>query len=1140
MLTLTEYSGLVSRFEYDVLYRQIATYISTTPNGPANLWRTKVDFNPGGIVGGLSQNYIRTRINDAVDPVNGHETYTYSDGFGRKIQTRIESETAGQYRVSDIQYDARSTVKLRTLAYFSAGSAYTPLNPQQPGKTFEFDAIGRVVRDTPPQGDVDSPTGDLITSYRYNNDPWVTVQTDPEGKVKRMYHDARGNVVRITEVTSSGDHDTHYTYDLLNHLVGVTDAANNITTLTYDSLGQKTSMVDPDMGNWSYSYDAIGRIIEQTDAKGQKIKSFYVDSQQAQEPLGRLLRKEIYDNSQALVETVTIEYDTSDDPAYTVYPGQVYRITDGQGSSKNSYDARSRTVKSTQHLNINNTDYTVQLTYDDADRPSQLIYPNSVATLAYTYDTGGHLSRIESTDGTGTNEVFYVPGVFNELGQLTGVNFGNGLTTTLDYYTNSKRMKSLRTSAPGTGFHQDLAYTYDKTNNVKSITDATYTSGTASSTITNIQYDDLHRVTSLDATAQGVKTYSYDKLGNVVTNTEAGSGNYQYSVTQPHAVASANGTSYAYDANGNMTTRGTQALTYDPRNRLTQVVDGSTTVTYGYNEFDERLWKQVGSDLTVWVGGGIYEEKNGKVLCHVLADERRIATFEPYGTIAGLIEQTPVFAGTRDLLMWPLRAGRAGYSLLVATLSLCLVMCLRPLLARPIQQHAHRHDETLDAEVTWRRRPHFYLRSPWRQFITGFTACAMLFIALPQEAVATAGVPDYGPVFYYYHGDHLGSSSILTDREGDLVQHYGYTAFGKERYKNNTQAFSVSNRYTDQIFDEETGLYYYGARYYDPALARFIQPDTIVPAPNDPQSLNRYSYVNNNPLKRTDPTGHSFFSDLFDDIGAAFQSVIDFVRHDVVEFFKDEILQPLIAFTIGFVLSGGNVIVGLAAASATAVLDTGVGRSLIKSTAKEVFDDVFGLKPRAAFIVSSIVVHMVVAAAFEYTYASLVTKPAAEIKPFDPNNPTASEANLIANPTGYDSGGAELFDPSGNLNPLFNPASKLGKGSKVVTLFNAQGDALAIVGQKIVDGNPFGLNTIHTAAIFRSASAQGIIPSGMLGGLSCACHTTTNAALLKVGLSDTVGSITGNWSTTVTDIVYGPYGGQAGILAGYNADRTRE
>jgi RHS repeat-associated protein len=62
-------------------------------------------------------------------------------------------------------------------------------------------------------------------------------------------------------------------------------------------------------------------------------------------------------------------------------------------------------------------------------------------------------------------------------------------------------------------------------------------------------------------------------------------------------------------------------------------------------------------------------------------------------------------------------------------------------------------------------------------------------------------------------------------------------------------------KFTGQRLDT-TGLYYYGARYYDPGIGRFISPDSIVPDPTNPQNFNRYSYCLNNPLKYTDPTGH--------------------------------------------------------------------------------------------------------------------------------------------------------------------------------------------------------------------------------------------------------------------------------------------
>ena len=126
--------------------------------------------------------------------------------------------------------------------------------------------------------------------------------------------------------------------------------------------------------------------------------------------------------------------------------------------------------------------------------------------------------------------------------------------------------------------------------------------------------------------------------------------------------------------------------------------------------------------------------------------------------------------------------------------------------------------------------------------------------------------------FYYIHDDQLGSSHVLTQGkqdgsvhsgitygEGDLLQRIEYTPFGTEKFVLNPN-LKFDPRYTGQEYDIETGLYYYKARYYDPKLSRFIQPDTIVPSAKNLQAYNRYSYVVNNPLKFTDPSGHSFGS----------------------------------------------------------------------------------------------------------------------------------------------------------------------------------------------------------------------------------------------------------------------------------------
>lgn len=104
---------------------------------------------------------------------------------------------------------------------------------------------------------------------------------------------------------------------------------------------------------------------------------------------------------------------------------------------------------------------------------------------------------------------------------------------------------------------------------------------------------------------------------------------------------------------------------------------------------------------------------------------------------------------------------------------------------------------------------------------------------------------------YFYHPDHLGSTNVITDESGDLVEKTTYMPFGEV-----IEGGSSRYLFTGQEKDQETSLMYYGARYYSPFLRRFTQPDTIIQNVYDPQSLNRYSYVRNNPLKYTDPEGH--------------------------------------------------------------------------------------------------------------------------------------------------------------------------------------------------------------------------------------------------------------------------------------------
>jgi len=118
---------------------------------------------------------------------------------------------------------------------------------------------------------------------------------------------------------------------------------------------------------------------------------------------------------------------------------------------------------------------------------------------------------------------------------------------------------------------------------------------------------------------------------------------------------------------------------------------------------------------------------------------------------------------------------------------------------------------------------------------------------------------------YYLLTDHLGSVDVVLDEGGNVVERRDYLPYGSARAEvKEPGAPETTQGFTGKELDDETGLQYYGARYYDPLIGRFVSMDPVVKdegskpladvLPN-PQALNAYSYVTNNPLKFVDPTG---------------------------------------------------------------------------------------------------------------------------------------------------------------------------------------------------------------------------------------------------------------------------------------------
>jgi len=111
-----------------------------------------------------------------------------------------------------------------------------------------------------------------------------------------------------------------------------------------------------------------------------------------------------------------------------------------------------------------------------------------------------------------------------------------------------------------------------------------------------------------------------------------------------------------------------------------------------------------------------------------------------------------------------------------------------------------------------------------------------------------------GSSVYYILTDQLGSAYTVVNSSGGIVGQERYYPFGETR-------LSIDSMFTDHLYTSQRnitglGIYYFNARFYDPYLTHFSQPDSIIPNLYNPQDLNRYSYVNNNPINLNDPSGH--------------------------------------------------------------------------------------------------------------------------------------------------------------------------------------------------------------------------------------------------------------------------------------------
>ena len=195
----------------------------------------------------------------------------------------------------------------------------------------------------------------------------------------------------------------------------------------------------------------------------------------------------------------------------------------------------------------------------------------------------------------------------------------------------------------------------------------------------------------------------------------------------------------------------------------------------------------------------------------------------------------------------------------------------------------------------------------WNEYLkVGNVMVGVRFLALATETVTLR----------YFHTDHLGSIAVITDGNGAVSERLSYDAWGKRRFANGADdpsgsiVSATTRGFTGQEELSVTGLVHLNGRVYDSLIGRMMSADPTVPDALNPQAWNRYTYVGNDPLTFTDPTGYSWLSSFFSSIGNFFKSI-----------FSNSIVRAIVQIALAVILTPVfNGVIFLAAAASAAIV----------------------------------------------------------------------------------------------------------------------------------------------------------------------------------------------------------------------------
>lgn len=587
-----------------------------------------------------------------------------------------------------------------------------------------------------------------------------------------------------------------------------------------DARGQLVESIDNLGGSLLYSYDAFGNLVELEDPLGNQTTFTYDlrGNRISIDDPDTGVSTFVYDTlgqltsqTDAKHNTVSLAYDSL---------GRLIRRTEPEGTSTWTYDTRDHGIG--KLATVSRVDFAESYFYDALGRleETRTTIAGEVFSIRAGYDLIGRPEILIYPSGYGVRTLYNSLGYAEELrrtsdNQPLWVAEALNARGQLERSTLGNGLAVTRDFDPDTGRLDRI-----RTGAVQDLNfdfDAVGNLAGRSDTLRGLAevfaYDGLNRLTASQVIGRSAVGVDYDELGNIVSKSDVGVYTYGQNGAGPHAVTSIagqRGGTYSYDANGNLI--GRQRL--NPAGLI---------FADGFESGNTAAWNQAAP-----------------------------APALPATTIAYTSFNKPrsIQEGTNTLTF----SYGPDYS-------------------------RYRQVVTSPAGTTTKR----YVGGIFERETMGATTRDTHFVPAGGEIVAVYTAEHTGAATLqktrYLHHDHLGSVQTITNESGAMVEVLSFDPWGLRRNALDWTAAaapitsSIDRGFTFHEHLDEVSLIHMNGRVYDPVIGRFLSADPFVQAPEFTQSLNRYSYVINNPLSLTDSTGY-LFGGILRFFGRIFRSTI--------------------------------------------------------------------------------------------------------------------------------------------------------------------------------------------------------------------------------------------------------------------------